>query len=953
MNSSGLWRHQAEADAAIFRGLSVPPDGVVPDGGLRGTVVMATGTGKTRLAAVSARRLVPRGRVGVMVPTLELLTQTVETWRAMGHREPMIAVCSLGADPLLETLEVRCTTNPTQLALWASAGGPMTIFATYASLVPQGLEDEGAGLAAEDGATGQASDSAPGVLERAMRGSYGQRLATFDLLIIDEAHRTSGDLGKAWAAVLDNERIPAVRRLFMTATPRLWEVQPGPGGTRGRGKSQKGSEDRSGLSGDDAGGVGRLVASMDDPDLYGPVLFEFGLMEAIERGVLASFEIDVLEIRDPEMPGEGASVEEVRGRRLAVLQAALLKHLGDVGARSLLSFHWRTIEAMAAARALPETAAELYETDPAVFPKRVGAEWLCGEHPAQHRRQVLGRFADGLDADGWVNDVQILHSCQVLSEGVDIRGRRGVDGVIFADTRSSPVQIVQITGRGLRQNPGEGKVARLIVPVFLEPGEDPEDMMASASYRPLVAVLQGLRAHDERVAQRLLLGTRTARGRATSVIGLDPDAESDADADESSSGSAGAGASEGDGGTGNAVDGEGQGAAETETACGPAPAPEDGVDGGLDDGVGGAEGSEVGVDGRRERKAQTPLLRFSLPKNPDVVAAFLRTRVLQPDSEVWLVGLNALRIWVEENGKAQVLLDSTVELGEDGRRTYRLGAWVSEQRRAFRAGTLKAWRTELLDELGMVWSVADARFMKNLSAARTYYAVHGTLAAPKDAVADDVAVGQWLANLRKAGGLGANQERAAERRRLLEALDPDWNPAWPIDWQRRYVLVRRRLEDDGATPSEIRPGVVVDGEDIGRWLHAQRRDWEQLQDGQRERLTTLGITPAGPEEAEDQDVTVEATAGTEAFPDGVSGLANMNAFQRSIAALIQYQTRTGSTTVPRKHTETLRPAEDGGGGGEEVAVRLGVWLSNTKTRRAKLTPEQRTVLANLGLDWAA
>ncbi|KEF03590.1 helicase [Streptomyces rimosus subsp. rimosus] len=875
-----------------------------------------------------------------MVPTLELLTQTVETWRAMGHQEPMIAVCSLGADPLLETLGVRCTTNPTQLALWASASGPVTIFATYASLVPQGLEDEGADLAVEAGGPGQAGDSAPGALERAMRGSYGQRLGTFDLLIIDEAHRTSGDLGKKWASVLDNERIPAARRLFMTATPRLWEVQPGPGGTRRR-KGEKGAEERSEAAEGDAGGVGRLVASMDDEALYGPVLFEFGLMEAIERGVLASFEIDVLEIRDPEMPGEGAPVEEVRGRRLAALQAALLKHLSTeaLGTRSLLSFHWRTIEAMAAARALPETAAELYAMDPAVYPKRVGSEWLCGEHPAVYRRQVLGRFADGLDAEGWVNDVQILHSCQVLSEGIDIRGRRGVDGVIFADTRSSPVQIVQIAGRGLRQNPGEGKVARLIVPIFLKPGENPEDMMASASYRPLVAVLQGLRAHDERIAQRLLLTTRTARGRATSVVGLDPDADIDEESAEAGEGGVSAD---------SAGDGAGPGAAESQAADGQAPGPEEDADGGLEDG-----GADVG--GRQARKkTKTPLLRFSLPKNPDVIAAFLRTRVLQPDSEVWLAGLNALRIWVEENGNAQVPLDGTVTLGEDGDRIYALGAWISEQRRAFRAGTLKAWRAELLDELGMVWSVADAKFMKNLSAARTYYAVHGTLAAPKDAVADDVAVGQWLANLRKTGGLGANEERATERRRLLEALDPDWNPSWPVDWQRRYVLVRRLLEDDGATPGEIRPGVVVDGEDIGRWLKAQREGWEQLHDGQRERLAALGIGPASPDE--DQDVVEDGPVGTEAFPNGVPGLAGMNTFERGVAALTQYQARENTLTVPRKHTETLRPAEadgDGKDGGEEVLVRLGVWLSNTRSRRAKLRPEQHTVLADLGLEWAA
>ncbi|MFH8411380.1 helicase associated domain-containing protein [Streptomyces sp. NPDC018019] len=272
------------------------------------------------------------------------------------------------------------------------------------------------------------------------------------------------------------------------------------------------------------------------------------------------------------------------------------------------------------------------------------------------------------------------------------------------------------------------------------------------------------------------------------------------------------------------------------------------------------------------------MLRFSLPKNPDAIAAFLRTRVLQPDSEVWLTGLNALRIWVEENGTAQVPLGGTVALGEDGDRIYALGAWISELRRAFRAGALKAWRTELLDELGRVWSVADSNFMKNLSAARTYFAVHGTLAASKDAVADDVAVGQWLANLRKTGGLGANEERAKERRRLLEALDADWSPAWPVDWQRRYVLVRRLLGDDGATPGEIRPGVVVDGEDVGRWLKAQREGWEQLHDGQRERLAALGITPAGPDEGEGQGVVEDGPVGAEAFPDGVPGLADMNAF---------------------------------------------------------------------------
>ncbi|GAB7035975.1 Helicase associated domain protein [Streptomyces sp. NPDC021749] len=903
-----LFAHQVEFVDAVIPGLSGPLDGMMPARGLRGQVVSATGTGKTISAATAALRMVPKGLVGVLVPTLDLLTQTVEAWRAVGHKGPAVAVCSLGTDPLLEALDVRCTTNPTQLALWAG-NGPMLVFATYASLAPQGLEDDLGGI--EEGAGAKGRAGAPGVLEQALRGSYGQQMGTFDLLVVDEAHRTSGAIGKAWAAVHDQERIPAARRLYMTATPRLWAPAVAPTGPSSREGAGSSSEGDSGALG------GRLVASMDDVELYGPVLYELGLMESVERGILASFEVDVLEIRDPEAPGEDADPEEVRGRRLAALQAALLKHADTTGARNLMTFHWRTIEAMAFARALPETAAELHEVDPAVYPKRVGAEWLCGEHSAAHRRVVLDRFANGLDAEGWVTDLGILASCQVLGEGVDIRGKRGVDGVVFADTRSSPVQIVQITGRGLRQAPGEGKVARLIVPIFLQAGEDPEDMMASASYRPLVAVLQGLRAHDSRLIERMILRTTTARGKATSVVALDPVHEKDEHEEDE--------------------EGEEQPATDEGGEAG------EGQDVEKQEGPGREESAEPQVAGRAgpveaaeedKAKGSVPLLRFSLPRNPDVIASFLRTRVLRPDSEVWLAGYNALRKWVEAKGHAQVPMDTVVPIGtteSDGDcgngGTYALGAWVSEQRRAFRTGTLKAWRAELLDEVGMVWSVADARFYKNLSAARKYFTTHRTLAAPKDAVVDGVAVGQWLANLRKTGGLGKDVERATQRREALERIDRDWNPPWPFDWQQRYAALAAVLAD-GATLAEIQPGVTINGHDIGTWLHMQRQGWERLSNGQRERLTELGVEP----------LPADAVQGPEKGRKGSTG-----AFERGIAALAQYKGREGHVKVPRAHTEQL---EDGS------EVKLGVFLSNTKTRRAKLTPDKLRQLAELGLEWA-
>lgn len=413
-------------------------------------------------------------------------------------------------------------------------------------------------------------------------------------------------------------------------------------------------------------------------------------------------------------------------------------------------------------------------------------------------------------------------------------------------------------------------------------------------------MLQGLRAHDERVIERMTLGTTTARGKATSAVALDPDRE-------------------------DAEDGQEHGADEDQEQTATAPA------GTEHDTAGTSDEDETGTDADEEEHpgAGVPLLRFSLPRDPGTIALFLRTRILHPDSEIWLTGYNALRHWVEEHRSAEVPLDASVELGQE-RITYALGAWVSEQRRAFRLGTLKAWRADLLNELGMVWSVADAGFWRNLTAARAYHAVHGTLAAPKDAVVEGVAVGQWLANLRKAGGLGKDEVRAGERRAALEAIDPEWHPGWSVEWQRHYATARSLLGEEGGL-TEVLPGVLVHGCDVGTWVLRQRdaATWKALLPEQRERLEALGLVPL-------PAVTAKKTT---------SGGAG--SFERGVLALEQYKNRTGSLTVPRAHIETVTIE------GQEHGVKLGIFLTNSKTRRAKLAADKLAVLAALGLDWAA
>lgn len=124
--------------------------------------------------------------------------------------------------------------------------------------------------------------------------------------------------------------------------------------------------------------------------------------------------------------------------------------------------------------------------------------------------EVLGGFGSTVQR-------AVLSNCRVLGEGVDIRA---VDSVALLDPKGAPHDIVQAIGRALRQKPGEGKVASLIVPVFLQPGEKPEDMFTSGSYRPLVKVLEGLRAHDNEAVELLAIPQEPQRNWAEPSVNI-------------------------------------------------------------------------------------------------------------------------------------------------------------------------------------------------------------------------------------------------------------------------------------------------------------------------------------------------------------------------------------------------------------------------------------------------
>ncbi|WP_395485132.1 hypothetical protein [Streptomyces sp. KHY 26] len=259
----------------------------------------------------------------------------------------MIGVSSLRGDQAV----FPNTTVVEELVDWVRPFDKVTVFATYASL----------GL---------------GTLEHA----HAAGLPGWDLVVVDEAHRTSGRIGKPWAVVHDNTRIPALRRLYMTATPRLWQLD------------------------DDTGpGVsGELVASMeDDPDgPFGHRCYTLTLSEAINWGICAPYQVVCVDITDTRLQAaqllgvEGRS-DEVRGARLAALQTALVKASAEEDFRRTLVFHHLVKEAEAFAVGLPGVAAQLHADGPGLYPGAVWADWLCGDHPPARRRRVLDEFADG------------------------------------------------------------------------------------------------------------------------------------------------------------------------------------------------------------------------------------------------------------------------------------------------------------------------------------------------------------------------------------------------------------------------------------------------------------------------------------------------------------------------------------------------------------------------------
>ena len=466
--------HQDEAVTEVREGLETAD---------RGQLVMACGTGKTYTAQLIAE---DRGcdQVLVLVPSLALVSQTVAEW-CHDASIPIraLAVCSdtqvgkrrVGGDDAIQydihDLAFPATTDAAKLAERMNGGDSdqMTVvFSTYHSL---------------------------DVISKA-QCEYG--LPAFDLAICDEAHRTTGQIdadreASNFVRVHDREFLRADKRLYMTATPRIYT-------DAARSKARERST---------------VLCTMDDEEMFGQVLFYRGFDWAIRNGLLSDYRVVVLAL-DEDLVSASVQRSLAADNELKLSDAvkilgsykALMKHsvdpeeFGDDPApvRRAMAFS-NTIRESERIRREFDGVVREYHANYALSAD--APDWHCevehvdGSTRATEREELLRWLGEGDESGG---ACRILSNVRCLGEGVDVPS---LDAVLFLHPRKSQIDVVQAVGRVMRRAEGK-KRGYVILPIGVPAGVAPEKALAdNEKYRVIWQIVNALKSHDERLEAQI------------------------------------------------------------------------------------------------------------------------------------------------------------------------------------------------------------------------------------------------------------------------------------------------------------------------------------------------------------------------------------------------------------------------------------------------------------------
>ncbi len=493
------WPLQAEAIEDVVAGLENHP---------RGRLIMACGTGKTFTSLRIAEQTVSDGgRILFLAPSIALVSQARREWLRHTTRDlECRVVCS---DPTAggrgehandigrSELECAVTSGPEEIAgvLAVDSGRTRVVFCTYQSL------------------------------HKVIEAQSGHGAPSFHLALMDEAHRTTGVTaasGKAMASgfrsVHDDERLRVRRRLYMTATPRIYSAS-----SKGRLTSR-----------------GIKAVDMGDIEVYGPELHNLTFAKAVNAGMLSDYRVIVLGVHEDAAPpgvssqliALGERSDQIGSRPLIVSRQDITRLLGTSLAVNGATegpeaerpgrLHRTIAFANSIARSsfyaeamkLPElrkiTTRRLRKVS--ADPMRsmpVESQHLDASHSALKRNQALRSLAKA-DARGIA---RMLFNVGLFGEGVDVPS---LDAIVFMEPRQSQVDIIQAVGRVMRRSPGK-RFGYIVVPIPIEPGKDIASALAAGTegYRALGKVLRALQSHDGRLAEeplRFVQATVTSGG---------------------------------------------------------------------------------------------------------------------------------------------------------------------------------------------------------------------------------------------------------------------------------------------------------------------------------------------------------------------------------------------------------------------------------------------------------
>jgi superfamily II DNA or RNA helicase len=765
--------YQQEAIDAIEDGLR--------DGG-RGQLWAACGTGKTLVAVYAALRLCRAGIIAVACPSLDLVAQTLRVWLGTGVAVHVLAVCGDDSvtDSTTRVADLPCTvsTDATEISRWlrsVPAGELGLVMVTHASVqvLGKGLLQAGTALS---------------------------------VLVVDEAHHTAGWTGKYNALIHHDQHLPARRRLYLTATPRRLVK-------------------RHSHAGDD-------LMSMDDKDLFGPVLYEYLFSRAIADGWLDDYRIlavgvtssEALSILREADPNAVTNHHEAPLRVVAT-QAALIRAATEFGLRRIVVFTSRVAQSREFARTLPRTLAMLPEQDRPKGPLSVAH--VDGTQSIHQRNLALSRLADP-PGGGW----SVVVNARCLQEGVDVPA---VDAVVYTQPKESPVDIAQSAGRGVRRNPEGSGIATLLVPVLLP--DDPDDLSADATeWATTLQVLRAMRSHDGDIAteldaqrKRIMPDFDVAELPPRVLLRLPEQYRTEDLLRQITVRII-------EGSTSDWLDGYAALQA-FKTRHGHVQVP--------------TAHRENGVALERWIVYQRTLAKKGrLPTEHCALLADIGVD-LDPEATAWQRGLNAVTAYRHEHGHLRIPKGHRV----DG---IAVASWITHQRMLAKKGRLPDERRALLADVGVDFDPEATAWRRGLDAVTAYRHEHGNVQIPKGHRVDGIAVASWLTHQRT---LERKGQLSAARRELLVKAGVNFDVSSNA-WRQGLAAATSFYQEHGHL--RVPAGYQHDGVNLSQWVNSRRSDHHR---GRLAAARTAGLTAIGMVFDKKFTDPAEAYKAAEAFHD--------------------------------------------------------------------------------------